>query len=110
MHSAIHTSKQIGLDTEFAKATKALHDAELTKGECMQACNSNRNKGNGAKGGEPYATPCSLAIAKANHKPAMKAIEAVKLVITMTGAKEFKLYGNKDHQGPSDSSTLGSYL
>jgi hypothetical protein len=59
----------------------------------------------------------ALTSAKANHKKAVQAAEAAKLVVTTGGAKPFKLYGNlfpnearqswENHQSPSDLYSLG---
>ena len=65
----IHECKKMWLETSFPKAEKAvktaLLDAELTKGEYVQAFNSNKSKCQCGKGSELKATPSALAIAKA---------------------------------------------
>lgn len=98
VRSVIHACKQIGLYTSFSEAMKAVEtallDAELAKGEYVQAHNSDMQKGKGSKGRKPKATPSALAIAKANHDIAIKVLEVAKLAVAMAGAKPFKLYGD----------------
>eukprot|EP00804_Cyclotella_cryptica_P013103 CCRYP_002373-RA/>CCRYP_002373-RA protein AED:0.42 eAED:1.00 QI:0/-1/0/1/-1/1/1/0/309 len=98
---AIHACKHMGLDTSFAEAERAVEtaklDAEITKGEYTQLCNSEKKK-KGNKGDAPGTTTeavsPALAEAKATYDKALKALEAVKLAVTTAGAKPFKLYGN----------------
>jgi hypothetical protein len=53
VHTAIHVCKQMGLDTNFADAKKAVMtaklDAEIAKMECVQVHNSEQTKNKGNK-------------------------------------------------------------
>jgi hypothetical protein len=53
VHTAIHVCKQMGLDTNFADAKKAVMtaklDAEIAKMECVQVHNSEQRKNKGNK-------------------------------------------------------------
>eukprot|EP00804_Cyclotella_cryptica_P020187 CCRYP_010891-RA/>CCRYP_010891-RA protein AED:0.41 eAED:1.00 QI:0/0/0/1/0/0/4/0/316 len=70
---------------------------DIAKEEYIQLRNAERKK-KGGKGDAPGTTTeavqPALAEAKALYNKALKALEAVKLAITMAGAKPFKLYGN----------------
>ena len=99
VRSAFHVCKQMGLDTEFAKAEKNIEtanlDVDIMKNEFVQARNSQqKGKNKGSKVGESKTTPTALTIAKANHESALKALEAAKLSVTMAGVKAFELYEN----------------
>eukprot|EP00804_Cyclotella_cryptica_P005287 CCRYP_015803-RA/>CCRYP_015803-RA protein AED:0.36 eAED:1.00 QI:0/0/0/1/1/1/2/0/297 len=101
VRSTIHACKQMGLDTSFADAEKAVKtaklDTEITKKEYKQLRNSEKKK-KGNKGDAPGTTaeavPPALAEAKASHGKALKAPEAAKLAITTARAKPFELNGN----------------
>eukprot|EP00804_Cyclotella_cryptica_P011134 CCRYP_019068-RA/>CCRYP_019068-RA protein AED:0.16 eAED:0.56 QI:0/0/0/1/1/1/2/0/232 len=86
VRSAIHACKQMGLDTSFPDAEKAVKtaklDAEIAKDEYMQLRSSKKKK-KGNKGNAP-----------ALDDKAIKALEAAKLAVTTAGAKPFELYGN----------------
>eukprot|EP00804_Cyclotella_cryptica_P024682 CCRYP_001682-RA/>CCRYP_001682-RA protein AED:0.40 eAED:0.83 QI:0/0/0/1/1/1/2/0/439 len=75
VRSAIHACKQMGLDTDFAAAEKAVEttkiEAELAKQEYVTVRNAEKKK-------------------KGNKQDA----PAVKLAVTTAGAKPFELYGN----------------
>eukprot|EP00804_Cyclotella_cryptica_P018328 CCRYP_017981-RA/>CCRYP_017981-RA protein AED:0.54 eAED:1.00 QI:0/0/0/1/1/1/2/0/424 len=113
VQSANHACKQMGLDTSFKEAEKAVKtaktDVEIAKGEYVQLRNAKKKKKKGGKGDVPGTTteavPPTLAEAKALYYKALKALkalEAAKLAITMAGAKLSELYGNalsnKAHQ------------
>eukprot|EP00804_Cyclotella_cryptica_P007465 CCRYP_002661-RA/>CCRYP_002661-RA protein AED:0.40 eAED:1.00 QI:0/-1/0/1/-1/1/1/0/374 len=101
VRSAIHAYKQLGLDTDFAAAEKAVEtakiEAELAKQEYVTVRNAEKKK-KGNKQDAPSTTaeavPPALAEATAYYDKALKALEARKLAITTAGAKPFKLYGN----------------
>jgi hypothetical protein len=90
----------MGLDTNFAKAEVALESKNLDLDIAKTEYRSKKKKAKGEKekganpDPSPKATPPPLAVVKAAYKKAVKAVEAVKLVIIMEGAKAFKLYGN----------------
>ena len=84
VRSAIHTCKQMGLDTKFAETEQTvIHselEAELAKEEYVKLCSSKKkkNKGNKPEGSRSEVTnPDSeaLAAAKAAYEKALKAIE-----------------------------------
>eukprot|EP00804_Cyclotella_cryptica_P023910 CCRYP_010028-RA/>CCRYP_010028-RA protein AED:0.35 eAED:0.68 QI:0/0/0/1/0/0/6/0/715 len=101
VRSAIHACKQMGLDTSFDDAEKAVKtaklDSEITKEEYTQLRNTKKKK-KGNKGDAPgtstKAVSSALAEAKALYNKALKALEAVKLAVTTAGAKPSELYGN----------------
>ena len=109
--SAIHTCKQMGLDSNFAEAEQIVINAELeaklAKTECVKIHSSKKkNKGNKPEGkseGKPkgnnleVTNPDSEALVatKADYEKALKAIEMAKLTITTAGAKLIELYGNR---------------
>eukprot|EP00804_Cyclotella_cryptica_P017469 CCRYP_017392-RA/>CCRYP_017392-RA protein AED:0.39 eAED:0.38 QI:0/0/0/1/1/1/2/0/220 len=96
VRSAIHACKQMGLDTSFAEAERAVEtaklDAEIAKGEYAQLHNSKKKK-MGNKRDSP-GTTTDPAEAKAFYDKALKALEAAKFAITTVGANPFELYGN----------------
>jgi hypothetical protein len=102
IRSAIHTCKQMGLDTNFANAEKAVFnaelEAELAKTEYVQVHSSKKkNKGNKPEGSKSEGTNPNLealVAAKATYERALKATEAAKLAVTTAGAMLFELYGN----------------
>eukprot|EP00804_Cyclotella_cryptica_P010728 CCRYP_005515-RA/>CCRYP_005515-RA protein AED:0.48 eAED:1.00 QI:0/-1/0/1/-1/1/1/0/321 len=101
VRSTIPACKQMGFDTSFADAEKAVKtaklNADIVKEEYTQLRNSEKKK-KGNKGDAPGTTaeavPPALAEAKALYDKALKALEAAKLADTMAGAKRFELYGN----------------
>eukprot|EP00804_Cyclotella_cryptica_P024749 CCRYP_001726-RA/>CCRYP_001726-RA protein AED:0.44 eAED:0.44 QI:42/1/0.5/1/0/0/2/0/194 len=92
VRSAIHACKQMGLDTSFAEAEKAIAKEEYTQLRTSEK-KKKGNKGN-APGTTAEAVPPALAEAKALYDKALKALEAAKLAVTIAGAKPFELYGN----------------
>eukprot|EP00804_Cyclotella_cryptica_P017627 CCRYP_006777-RA/>CCRYP_006777-RA protein AED:0.40 eAED:0.74 QI:0/0/0/1/1/1/3/0/210 len=86
VRSAIHACKQMGLDTDFAAAEKAVEtakiEAELAKQEYVTVQNAEKKK-KGNKQDAPAA-----------YDKALKALEDAKLAIATAGAKPFELYGN----------------
>eukprot|EP00804_Cyclotella_cryptica_P005361 CCRYP_017449-RA/>CCRYP_017449-RA protein AED:0.37 eAED:1.00 QI:0/0/0/1/1/1/2/0/399 len=101
--------EQMGLDTDFAAAKKAVETAkikaELAKQEYVMVRNAEKKKkGNkqDSPGTTTEAVSPALVEAKAAYDKALKALEDAKLAIAMAGAKPFKLYGNllsdKAHQ------------
>eukprot|EP00804_Cyclotella_cryptica_P020405 CCRYP_012622-RA/>CCRYP_012622-RA protein AED:0.45 eAED:1.00 QI:0/0/0/1/1/1/2/0/438 len=101
VRSAIHACKQMGLDTDFAAAEKAVEtakiEAELAKQEYVTVRNAEKKKkGNkqDVPGTTAEAVPPALAEAKACYDKTLKALEAAKLAVTTAGAKPFELYGN----------------
>eukprot|EP00804_Cyclotella_cryptica_P022859 CCRYP_005058-RA/>CCRYP_005058-RA protein AED:0.39 eAED:0.90 QI:0/0/0/1/0/0/2/0/459 len=101
VRSAIHACKQLGLDTDFAAAEKAVEtakiEAELAKQEYVTVRNAEKKK-KGNKQDTPGTTAeaisPALTEAKAYYDKALKALEAAKLAVTTAGAKPFELYGN----------------
>eukprot|EP00804_Cyclotella_cryptica_P015307 CCRYP_005411-RB/>CCRYP_005411-RB protein AED:0.38 eAED:1.00 QI:0/0/0/1/0/0/2/0/442 len=83
-----HVQENAGLDTSFTGAEKPVKTAKLDA----------EKKKKGSKGDAPGTTAKAvspaLAEAKALYGKALKALEAVKLAVTTTGAKPFELYGN----------------
>eukprot|EP00804_Cyclotella_cryptica_P022170 CCRYP_011629-RA/>CCRYP_011629-RA protein AED:0.39 eAED:0.94 QI:0/0/0/1/1/1/2/0/386 len=69
VRSAIHACKQMGLDTDFAAAEKAVETAKIEAELAKQESQGRDDK-------------------------VLKALEDVKLAVATTGAKPFKLYGN----------------
>ena len=71
-------------------------DAELAKREYVQVHSSEKKKNKGSKSEGTIPNSEALTATKASHKnkKAAKAFEAVKLAITIEGAKAFELYGN----------------
>eukprot|EP00804_Cyclotella_cryptica_P028707 CCRYP_008223-RA/>CCRYP_008223-RA protein AED:0.38 eAED:1.00 QI:0/0/0/1/1/1/3/0/399 len=70
VRSAIHAGKQMGLDTDFAAAEKAVETAKIEAELAKQDRSQSRND------------------------KALKALEDAKLAIATAGAKPFELYGN----------------
>eukprot|EP00804_Cyclotella_cryptica_P005440 CCRYP_002984-RA/>CCRYP_002984-RA protein AED:0.40 eAED:1.00 QI:0/-1/0/1/-1/1/1/0/366 len=101
VQSPIHGCKQMGLDTSFEEAARAVEtaklDMDIAKGEYTQLHNAEKKK-KGGKGDAPGTTtkaaPPALAEAKALYNKALKALEAAKLAVTTAGAKPLELYGN----------------
>eukprot|EP00804_Cyclotella_cryptica_P015513 CCRYP_003554-RA/>CCRYP_003554-RA protein AED:0.37 eAED:1.00 QI:0/0/0/1/1/1/2/0/455 len=101
VRSVIHACKQMGLDTNFAEAERAVEtaklDAEIAKEEFMKLRNSEKKK-KGNKGDAPCTTtkPASPALveAKALYDKALKTLEDAKLAVATARAKPFELYGN----------------
>jgi hypothetical protein len=109
VRSAIHACKQMGLDTDFAAAERAVESAkvedELTKQEYVTVRNAEKKKkGNkqDAPGTTTEAASPALVEAKAAYDKALKALEDAKLAASTAGMKPFELYGNllsdKAHQ------------
>jgi hypothetical protein len=79
VHTDIHVCKQMGLDTNFANAEKAVTtaelDAKLAKMEYAQVCSSKKkkNKGNKSEGTIPDSK--ALVAANANHENVVMAYE-----------------------------------
>eukprot|EP00804_Cyclotella_cryptica_P004891 CCRYP_004940-RA/>CCRYP_004940-RA protein AED:0.36 eAED:0.84 QI:0/0/0/1/1/1/2/0/428 len=101
VRSAIHVCKQMGLDTDFAAAEKAVEtakiEAELAKQEYLTVHNAEKKKkGNKqeAPGTTTEAVSSALVEAKAAYDKALKALEDAKLAIATAGVKPFELYGN----------------
>eukprot|EP00804_Cyclotella_cryptica_P008289 CCRYP_016489-RA/>CCRYP_016489-RA protein AED:0.39 eAED:1.00 QI:0/0/0/1/1/1/2/0/392 len=101
VRSAIHACKQMGLDTDFAAAEKAVEtakiEAELAKQEYVTVRNAERKKkGNRQKapGTTTEAASPALVEAKATYNKVLKALEDAKLTVATAGAKPFELYGN----------------
>jgi len=97
VRSAIHACKQLEDDVKFSKAedavANAILDLEIQKDEYAQVHNSEK-KAKGNKGESAPAASKSLVAAKAAYEKAKQALDAVKLAVTMEGAKAFNLYGN----------------
>eukprot|EP00804_Cyclotella_cryptica_P023648 CCRYP_011963-RB/>CCRYP_011963-RB protein AED:0.40 eAED:0.67 QI:0/0/0.2/1/0/0/5/139/556 len=101
VRSAIHACKQMGPDTDFAAAEKAVEtakiEAELAKQDYVTVRNAEKKKkGNKqeAPGMTTEAASPALVEAKATYDKVLKALEDVKLAVAMAGAKPFELYGN----------------
>eukprot|EP00804_Cyclotella_cryptica_P012800 CCRYP_010557-RA/>CCRYP_010557-RA protein AED:0.43 eAED:1.00 QI:0/0/0/1/1/1/2/0/342 len=101
VRSAIHACKQMGLDTDFAAAEKAVVtakiEAELAKQEYVTVRNAEKKKkGNkqDAPGMTAEATSPALVEAMATYDKVLKALEDAKLAVATAGAKPFELYGN----------------
>eukprot|EP00804_Cyclotella_cryptica_P029034 CCRYP_005230-RA/>CCRYP_005230-RA protein AED:0.27 eAED:0.62 QI:206/0/0/1/1/1/3/0/428 len=99
LRSAIH--HQMGLDTDFASAEKAVEtakiEAELAKQEYVTVRNAEKTKkGNkqDAPGTTAEAASPALTEAKAAYDKVLKALEDAKLAVATAGAKPFELYGN----------------
>eukprot|EP00804_Cyclotella_cryptica_P023647 CCRYP_011963-RA/>CCRYP_011963-RA protein AED:0.41 eAED:0.47 QI:0/0/0.16/1/0/0/6/139/506 len=92
---------QMGPDTDFAAAEKAVEtakiEAELAKQDYVTVRNAEKKKkGNKqeAPGMTTEAASPALVEAKATYDKVLKALEDVKLAVAMAGAKPFELYGN----------------
>ena len=98
MRSTIHAFKQIKHDVKYSKAkgtvTTALLNLEITKDKYVPVCNLERKKTKGSNGESTSANSKSLDTAKSAYKNAAQAVEAVKLAVSMEGAKALNLYGN----------------
>eukprot|EP00804_Cyclotella_cryptica_P011700 CCRYP_020713-RA/>CCRYP_020713-RA protein AED:0.12 eAED:0.73 QI:0/0/0/1/0/0/2/0/369 len=101
VRSVIHTCKQMGLDTDFTAAKKAVETAkiesELAKQEYVTVRNAEKKKkGNkqDAPGTTAEAASPALVEAKAAYDKVLKALEDAKLAVATAGAKPFELYGN----------------
>ena len=94
----MHSCKQMELDLNLSKAQEAVTNAEcdleIAKETYAQVHCSEKKKATGSKGEAMLANSKPLALAKADHKKATKAISAAKLAITTEGVKVFELYAN----------------
>eukprot|EP00804_Cyclotella_cryptica_P022218 CCRYP_017950-RA/>CCRYP_017950-RA protein AED:0.35 eAED:0.85 QI:0/0/0/1/0/0.5/2/139/459 len=101
VRSAIHACKQMGLDTDFAAAERAVEtatfEAEVAKQEYVMVRNAEKKK-KGTKQDAPSMTTeaasPALGQAKAVYDKVLKALEDAKLAVATAGAKPFELYGN----------------
>jgi hypothetical protein len=105
VRSAIHAITQMGLDTDYAEAERAVEaaklDAKIVKTEYAMVRNSKKKKkgkqgeatGTSGTNPEPVVSP-ELTAAKNAYEKAVKAVEAAKLSFTTAGMKPFELYGN----------------
>eukprot|EP00804_Cyclotella_cryptica_P005204 CCRYP_014246-RA/>CCRYP_014246-RA protein AED:0.30 eAED:0.80 QI:0/0/0/1/1/1/3/0/373 len=91
------TLPDMGNELKVAVWASGTPEQFLLHGEYAQLRNSKKKK-KGSKGDAPGITTeavlPALAEAKASYDMALKALEAAKLAITMTGAKPFELYQN----------------
>ena len=93
VRAAIHPCKQMELDVNFSRTQEAVSakesHLEVSKEEYVQVRTFEKKKAKGKKGEATSADPKSLALMKVEYKNAAQALSAVKLTVTMAGAKTF---------------------